>query len=388
MDRVARNLVDVAISQIPFYASALEANAAGVIERIVRCTGNLFTRPYDETWLAETIERMEYEQTHGFDVRARIAVNRLILSDFTRVLARRYRFFGARGAARHMDIATRVLLHDGSLAANLHFAGNMRKARGTSEDLTRSLETFELATVETRTSVSKGAECLRETSQNLRTIFDAIGNEAARAVEASVATATDVQEAAGATDRLSFAIEELEHESASSTAQAAKAAEQMKDTNATIQSLSAAVGRIGSVVVVIADVARQTNLLALNAAIEAARAGEAGRGFAVVAQEVKALADETSAATAQIADLIETIQDTTKRAVVGIACAGHQIEGVAETSRRLTSAVGKQTASADDIRADGSRHRCSRGGNVGRARHSFEQHRSLPGYDEDNPGSV
>ncbi|MBE9609614.1 methyl-accepting chemotaxis protein [Chitinilyticum piscinae] len=198
-------------------------------------------------------------------------------------------------------------------------------------------------------------------SQELANAASQVSSASGMQAEAASSTAAAVEELAVSVNMISDNSRSLEADArnvagtaAASSSRARAAADEILQIAEAIGHSTTLIGKlnqrsdeIGSIAMVIKEIADQTNLLALNAAIEAARAGELGRGFAVVADEVRKLAERTTQATVEITSKIQAVQQDTAEASRGMQQASGRVDQGVETTQEVSSALGEIEAMAN-----------------------------------------
>ncbi len=170
-------------------------------------------------------------------------------------------------------------------------------------------------------------------------------------------TASNLQETASSMEQLTGAVRQSADAAAQANQLASSAATAAQRGGTVVgqvvdnmQDISASSRKIGDIIGVIDGIAFQTNILALNAAVEAARAGEQGRGFAVVAGEVRSLAQRSAEAAKEIKSLIGASVDKVEHGARLVQDAGHTMEEIVSSVRRVSDIIGEITAGAAEQR--------------------------------------
>jgi len=213
-------------------------------------------------------------------------------------------------------------------------------------DLARKLEGSVAGLIN---KMKQSADQMQHIAGDMNRLTDQASQQSTRIADSAQVASSNVQTVAVATEELTASIGEINQQVTRCTSVTRDAVSATQTATSEFTALTDAARKIGDVVGLINDIASQTNLLALNATIEAARAGEAGKGFAVVASEVKQLATQTSKATDDIAELINSIQNMTQRSGASISLIAGIIKDVNEIATAIASAIEEQGAATSEI---------------------------------------
>ena len=191
--------------------------------------------------------------------------------------------------------------------ANQHTRDLLEKIRITADSvviatqgINKSLKNASMVSDEIDVSSDKASKQARSEFESIRKLRDLVGD--------GVGQVSSVKEASSCVAKSSLSTQSVVEASMDmATSLSSEMGNVLSTMNVIVKDMELLMEqneKIFSFLKTLDEITSQTNLLSLNASIEAARSGEQGKGFAVVAQEIRSLADSSSAFTAQIDEIV------------------------------------------------------------------------------------
>ena len=212
-----------------------------------------------------------------------------------------------------------------------------------------------------KSSVKKQSEALNIVQETIAESLSAFGdldtlikNNASEIIESSAA----IEEMVGNIGSVSGSVEKMTGEFGTLLEITEKSKKRQDDVASQILEMAAQSEHLAEANSVISNIANQTNLLAMNAAIEAAHAGESGKGFSVVADEIRKLAENSSAQSKSIkmeldniTGIIQSIVESSKISVEEFGLITSKVSATNNLVHEIDAAMTEQNEASQQVLA-------------------------------------